>query len=327
MVKLKKNIKKFLINFGLLLFSSFLSYKLSYFIGENYFFDKFFYKKSIKYGYGEINKNFNLKNYGKRSKDLLILENLAKNNIFEQDEIDKVLGIKNDNIYRIAVIGDSVVWGVGLKNKERFVEILEKKLNKIYPTKVFSFSYSGDSIVDNYIKYILLKNFNYKIDLYIFGLVSNDLKFSNKARYDLSIFNKVTNDCSNKDFYYWNLDDDENLSYLLTTKKSFSDDFGNFCVLEKIADLLPKKRAIYFDFSIDYGDKYLDIYRNILKGKGLFIKKYIDESCDCERCNCYYVSEKERHPSAFANKKYAEFLYNEITTNSEYGFIEKITER
>jgi len=315
-----KKINNISIKLGLAMISGCLSYKLVYFIGETYFFDKFFYQKSIKYGYGE---KWKLENYGERSEDLLSLEYLASNKIEADYKSNKVLGVENDNVYKIAVIGDSIVWGEGLKNDDRFVEILEKKLNKIYPTKVFSFSECGDSILENYIKYKILENARSDIDLYIFGLVKNDLIFKNKERYDLLIFDKIVNDCADKPFYFSNTDSDDVL-YKDTVKNSFDKNFGNFCVLEKIADLLPKEKTIYFDFSIVSKDEYLERYISVLREKNLFIKKYIDYTCKaCEKCDCYFVSEKERHPSVFANKKYAETLYNEIITNSEYQFPKK----
>jgi len=323
MIRAKK-IRNILIKLGLVLFSSFLTYKLVYFIGERYFFDKFFYNKNIKYGYWVKGEKLSWYSFGKRGEDLVKLNN-DNINVQKDNESKKVLGRKDDGVYMIAVIGDSMVWGTGIRDKYRLVNILEKRLNKIYPTKILSLGNFGDSIVDNYIKYKMLKKAGYEVDLYIFGLIDNDLIFESKERYDFLMFNNITSSCGDKSLYF---DSFEEISYNEKIKKTFSDDFGNFCVLEKIADLLPKKKAIYFDFSISGKSEYLEIYRDVLRKKDLLIKEYVDSSCEvCEKCDCYFVSEKERHPSALANKKYAEVLYNEITTNSEHGFIEKIAER
>lgn len=71
----------------LIVLTTFFSYKLVYAIGERYFYDKLFYRKSITYGYTEQNKDLTV--FGKRAKDIILLRNIA-------DKGAHVLGIQDD---------------------------------------------------------------------------------------------------------------------------------------------------------------------------------------------------------------------------------------
>lgn len=283
-------------------------------ISEKFFFDKFYYYKSIAHGYTIPGKKLVWQDYGKRAQDLIYLTSHKNQN-------EKVLGINNTNkTFTVAVIGDSFVWGQGLRENDRFVNILEKKLNTTFPSKVISLGNNGDRIVDNYIKYKLTDSLNPPVDLYIFGMVDNDLIFSygNNPNYDKTLNNEILNKCPQPFIYtpLFRTDSDWNYLYKQALIKSYDNKYGNFCILRYIAPLLPKNNAIYYSY-YPLNDKYLIKISETLKENNLtviyptqgYISKYIKKQSD------WYVSEKEKHPSKKANQMFAEQLFDYIIEN------------
>ena len=86
------------------------------------------------------------------------------------------------DIYTIALIGDSFAYGLGVRENESFGRILEAKLNKIKPTKIYVLALPGDSIVENYAKFLLMDS-SVRVDLYIFSMVKNDLVYDHNHKY------------------------------------------------------------------------------------------------------------------------------------------------
>lgn len=144
-----------------------ISYGIVKRISEIFFFDKFYYQKSIDFGYFHFppNKKSTLEVFGKRSQDVLTLLN---------NKSPDVKGHTSHGNYTIAIVGDSYVWGQGLKNNDRFPILLERKLSNLKDTKVYSFGMSGDGILDYYVKYQKIKEL-YDIDLYVYVLTVNDI--------------------------------------------------------------------------------------------------------------------------------------------------------
>lgn len=300
------------------LFFCYLSYKLCYFIAEKYFFDKFFYFKNINYGYWITGENLTLKDFGIRSQDILNLTE-AKNQNFIDSE--------NDNYYKIAVIGDSYVWGQGVKEKQRFTVLLQNKLNKIKPTKVYSFGNSGDNIFDNYLKYKKSIDIYGKMDLYIFGLVNNDLIINPYDHYhtNTEIINKLKMNCNSSSPIVSDLIFDPNkvvsnelADYGNRILDSLEQDTQNFCYFKQISNLFPKEKTLFITFDSILSDNFAETkfsnlmtqhFSPIVVPKVKKIKPFL------------FVSKKDPHPSKFAHKIYAETLFTEITTNPKWEFI------
>ena len=317
--------KKYLYISSLIIFialSTLITYKLSFSLAEKYFFDKIFYKKTAIHGYKLKQKrnNYFIK---KRLRDIRMLTQAGN------DQNHKILGMKTDkNLYTVAIIGDSYPYGLGVKNEERFPEVLEKKLNRIRPTKVYNFGLSGDDIVDNYAKFLLAEN-NLDIDLYIFGLIENDLIFNKDSdRYFnyQSIFQQLKKECLQEEFVYdWSNYKQVSPNYVQKNifHPSFSDQYSNLCILEQIADKLSKqKNILYFafhwvdfknfrDYANDSRRKYLSAFKE--RGGRIITpdKKFRFEK----------ISEKENHPSKNTHKTYADILYREITANPKWKFM------
>lgn len=289
----------------------FLAYKLCYFIAERYFFDKFFYQKSIAHGYWIPSKHPTHDDFGNRATDINKLQNNQPD----------ALKTTNEQVFRIALYGDSYVWGQGIRNEERFAKILENKLNKIRPTRIISLAETGDNIFDHYQKYKITPEIFGRIDLNIFGLLFNDLLFSNPIdnRYETKKFLESVSyfGCTGPEF----LDDFQQGDKI---NHSLSPDSRNYCVYKKIVPTLPREKTIYFDlgapvYTNDYADE-LKFVKLISQDFPLFYP-YSNNILSAPHPNKYNVSRADAHPSAIANQLYANLLYQEITTNPQWGFI------
>lgn len=288
----------------------FLSYNFCYFIAENYFFDKFFYQKSVKYGYwSTTNKHSpSLEDFGDRSQDLISLDKKKPDPYF-----------MDDNYYKIVIYGDSYGWGQGVKNENRFAKILEEKLNKIRPTKIYSLSESGDNIFDHYQKFKLAPKIIGHINLHIFALYYNDLLFSHPEynRYQTSQFLESQQyfNCTGPKI----IDDFSGLQ----VADSLKPDSQNYCVYKKIIPLFPKNNAIYFDLGLLTDTSTWPNPQNFTKIISEDLKifsPYSSEILSAPHPNKYNVSLLDSHPSVLANKYYAQALYNEITSNPQWNF-------
>lgn len=317
---MKKMMQNFLL-LSLSIFTLLITYKLSYLIAENFFFDKLFYQKSELHGYYTCTETTcDFDGAGQRladTSDLLTL-NPGKTS-------PKVLGRKtNSNTFQIALVGDSYVYGTGVKEHERFQILLESMLSEIRPTKIYSFAMPGDSILDNMVKYKLIKE-NYDIHLYIFVLVENDLIFRPKSEYSSDLYTSILESCKSEDKNMV-LTGDGLGGYAMRVKISLNNE-PNLCVLRKIATEFPKN-AIYF--AADYGfhkspgiDNYLNAFTNsnlnaITAQKGKELTDFDDPKYWQQGYEYFRVSKADGHPSKLAHKMYAQILFNEITKNPKW---------
>lgn len=318
--------------------SIFISLLFLYWIGEKYFFDKLFYKKSVAHGYSKdawniaANPNISpgLKN---RVKDITYIKDL-----YNADDSTNVLGASDSDQNKefvIAIIGDSFVYGMGIREEQRFGELLEKKLNSLYPTKIYILAQSGDGIIENYAKFNLANKY-LKPDLYIFGLVNNDLVFELYDKYpsQKDLYAEIKQFCPGEEFmWFWWKEDFKKESWqdLLINQyaSSFLPKYQNVCLLRKIAENITKtsNKILFYSFyqennKIDNTDSKLNQLHSA------FMKKYVDIIKQAGGVVVFQpdgdvwssVSNTERHPSAQANKDFANQLFEEITKNQFWGF-------
>lgn len=326
-----------LISLGLL--SGLLTIKISYFLAETYFFDKFYYYKSIEHGYWIPGQKLTLENFGERALDLIQLDK----NFQATKNGERILEINEDEAYTIALIGDSYAWGQGVRFKDTISQLLEKKLNQYKKTTVLSLGYSGDSILDYFIKYDQLKQ-TYPIDLYIFMLVENDLllvKDYEKRYEQTSIFHdcqslfpeqKPIYDLSNNDYELriFNGSDILEKEWAERFEQSWYSEL-NLCILDQSLQALPTDNAIFF-ISL-YRDEensqpQWKTYREYLNKN----QKTVLRSADAKTLDDYKrfwkkpskyfsVSPKDSgHPSKTAHRMFADLLGREILTNLKWGF-------
>lgn len=280
-----------------------MCYFLCYFLAEKYFFDKFFYYKSTKYGYYLPGKNSDLRDFGQRAQDLIALKN------------GQHISEKN-NVYKVAIIGDSYVWGQGVKNEERFAAILQKQLNKIRPTTVYSLGGCGDNIFDDYIKYKKSIDVFGNMDLYVFAMVNNDLVF-NRTNHHGTIpqIEDIYQSCNGTSFYTLQSNFSQEAEDQIRTL-SMAPNSKNFCVYKKVTELLPKNNAIYIDLSsLSEDSDYQKTFSNLISSDLNAI--ILPHQLDFKK---YTVSPKDGHPSVIAHRYIANTIYQEMVTNQKWQF-------
>ena len=282
-----------------------LSYNFCYFIAEKYFFDKFFYYKNTDFGYIIPDKTFSLQGFGDRSRDLISLARGEPLN-------------NNDKKFKIAIIGDSYVWGQGIKNNDRFAAILEKKLNQIRPTTVYSLGGCGDNIFDDYVKYQQSINVFGKMDLYIFAILDNDLLFNPDNRYSTnSTIQSIFQECNGISIstpVFDSNDDNYGNKYNQVVSQSLYPNSKNYCSYKTLLQILPKDSVIYFDID-NFPDNQRKTFSKLISSDLNAVSPSYDSSD-----KKYHVSSVERHPSPLANQLFADFLFNKITCESKWHF-------
>lgn len=280
---------------------SFFSYQLCYFVAEKYFFDKFFFFKSISHGYFVPgSKNTSLKRYGERSIDITAL------NLGNQIQLPKTN-------YKIIVIGDSLVCGQGIRNSQRFVRLLSDKLNLIKPTTVISLAMGGDNIFDNYKKYVDSQKIYGDADLYIFSLFNNDLLLNTDDRYHTNSYldSLYGQSCKNK----LKIVDGSDVNLMDT----FNQDTYNYCLLQKIVSNFPSNKSIY----LNMGSLVTPNWPEQVQTEQLFSKYFTLLSIKNINNADFLISYQEFHPNSTANYIYSNVLFNEITTNPQWNFTKK----
>lgn len=321
----------------LLLSSLLLSLLLINWAAENVFFDKLFYKKSILHGYWVPGAQLNNESFGLRGRDMATL--FSQKNKYEVNittEERTVLGASvQKEAYTIVVIGDSYVWGEGIRNEARFVKVLEDTLNTIRPTHIISLGNSGDNILENYLKYTISLRVFPDADLYVFALVNNDLLYSQRFRYyDGGTGEGVVKSCDGVPIF------EPSPSEIHIDRQTFSRRVAeattepgfNWCMFQKILQLLPHSNAIYFTPDVFLYPTWEDINKimNEFERAGLSVipsreqgKRSIggSQEMNYEKFDRrMFVSDKEIHPSDFANKIFAKVLFEEIMRNPKWKF-------
>lgn len=315
--------------------STFIALLISYWIGEKYFFDKLFYKKSIAYGYSNDAWNIatshdiphGLKD---RVKDVVYV-----NNLYNASVNSKVLGTSDfgqDDDFVIVIIGDSFIYGMGIREEKRLGKLLEKKLNSLHPTKVYILAQSGDGIIENYTKFILANKY-LKPDLYIFGIVNNDLVFESYDKYPLQedLYNGIKQFCPGEEFLWLEIFKESSWEDAVANQyaASFFPKYSNVCILKKIVENIQNisDKVLFYSFYQENND-IDNINSELERLHATFMKKYTDTIKEAGghavfQPNDYFwsgVSNKEGHPSVQANEDFAEQLFIEITNNGYWEF-------
>jgi lysophospholipase L1-like esterase len=82
---------------------------------------------------------------------------------------------KPEGVTRIAVLGDSFVWGYGVEQDENFAAVLETRLNEAgYNVEVLNFGLTGYGTDQNYLAYQELAR-DYRPDIVILAFYENDV--------------------------------------------------------------------------------------------------------------------------------------------------------
>lgn len=317
----------------LLLFSisAIISTLVAFVLIETFFFDKLLYKKSPLHGYDKNQfmavkqkNNFFIE---KRIRDLRAVINPV-------EKSGKVLGTQTE-VYSIALIGDSLAYGTGVRGGEVFGRVLEAKLNKIRPTKVYILALPGDSIVENYAKFLLARSV-IGVNLFVFSMVDNDLIYDHINKYpnEVAVYDFLKESCPREEFiYHW---EDEDLESQLKNGlvPSHSDQFANRCwvetVVKKTMSFQNTRLFFFSNFSLnDLGLQSINLsslsgklrreleinYVRLIEDNGGTVVYRLDIPV-----KKWGASKLEGHASREFHSLLAETLYQEITANPRWGF-------
>lgn len=273
-----------------------------------FFFDKFIYLKDPEYGYVR-----NADGGWFCSADL-------NSDGFRDIEFYP----KKDSEFLILVVGDSLVYGQGLRIKDRFSNLLQKRLNKIRKTRVYNLGRCGANIYRNYVnaeKYRKKLNPN----LIIFTLFENDLLINE----DLSDFpNSIDQSVSGRKIVYEVGQENTPVEYYQQILETFDENTVNYSMLMDLMPQMPRDKTLYY--LLTYWEpntnpfKLLEVFNQhgfpIINNFALYFEKY--EKLANKKLELQ-ISPKETHPNAIANQMFTERLYQEIISNPQWGFTEK----
>lgn len=305
------------------------------YLSETTFFDKFIYYKRVDYGYWIPGKPLKPEDFGERSKDLLAL-----NKAIEFNKTAGTLGASSDPAeYTVAIIGDSYVWGQGVKFSRTVSQLLKKKLMGYRNVRILSFGNSGDSILDYFLTWQKTKQI-YNVDLYIFVLVDNDLMLEPKKRElyeitDIYVSCLRENNSLSPVYRYddnnldeWRIQTNNQIEKLKENLLSSWKNPTNLCILSKSLESLRSEKAIFLVSQYYHEDsEELDTYDRSLKLNSLHTL-YFADSKKIIRFQHYWnnpdknftVSARDGHPSQVAHQIFAELLFNEILGNPKWNF-------
>lgn len=315
--------RRFITPLCLTLFSLIFSLVAAFTVGERFFFDRLFYRKSNLHGYSRQMYNLSA------SPSSWIIEHRFKDtrNLIASGRFP-------NDVFNVAIIGDSLVYGLGVREGERITEILEKKLAKIRATKVYNLGQPGDSILDYYALYTLAQRSLFP-NVTIIMIVDNDLIFDASNRYpgEEEVFGTLRNTCSGELFSNLRIQLDMDRSRDTEISQlyfpSFSQKFANICFLREIATATASdKRLFFYPYNIfstavvnpktpeEQEAWIMDTYTKTIQASG----GRVVLSSNIPGFIYTPISQNERHPSRQTHALWAESLYKEITENPVYGF-------
>ena len=294
------------------------------FIVDNSF-DLFVYQKSVEHGYFPFWRNVAPEEYGARAADITALRNAMKAfGESPESESPDASWLRNESEgkYVVALIGDSFIWGQGVRNEERFAHLLSERLNSVRPTRVLSLANCGDNLMENYLKYEAVGRIVQHIDVVVFGLVSNDLLVNpGPARYDSEGLQQILDLCPNMPLVEDLLATGGRAEQLRNRRIRLTFDpnsgYGNHCVLERLAaSYLPSEDSIYFLFWSGMSERYTAA----LEAAGLDVLDATPALSESLNQGDWRVSPKDGHPSAKAHAVFADLLFSKIAKDPRYRF-------
>lgn len=272
------------------------------------FFDKFIYMKDPDYGYVHMNNGWGF---------------VCSANLNFAGFRDIEFYPKKDNEFLILVVGDSLVYGQGLRIKDRFTNLLQNKLNRIRKTRVFNIGKCGHNLYQNN---VTAEEYRKKLnpDLVIFSIFENDLLIKK----DVSDFPYLYQDISDRKVVYDVSPEDTSVSYSQRVSESFDEDTVNYSMLLDLAFQMPKDKTLYYLLTSWAADdrqyKLFKVFHQngypIINNFELYFEKY--EKLVNKKLGLQ-ISLKENHPNTIANQMFTERLYQEIVSNLKWGFTEK----
>lgn len=243
-----------------------------------------------------------------------------------------MLGKTNVQPYRIVVIGDSMAYGLGVREHEVFARVLERKLNTIRPTQVSLLAQPGDSIVENYAKYLLAKEYIMP-NLYVISLTSNDFIYDRRNKYpnENHVYSRLKSLCVGDEFRYTWVNESWIDMFWNAILPAFQSDVNHCFFTQAVQDITQMKDNVIF-LSLDFAgaggapDTYEEKFYELMEGYRLLVTRGGGNMLTAEHipgATHSSVSNKEGHPSKETHKFYAQALFQEIVGNPKWGFVKK----
>jgi hypothetical protein len=293
-------------------------------LGQRFFFDKLYYRKSVRHGYVSEIRELT------QTSPLLM-----GNRVRDVQDLIQGKSTPSPKQFTVALIGDSMMYGEGVLEEQRFAHLLEEQLNKLRPTRVYVLALPGDHALDNYAKFLLAEK-TINADVYVFGLMNNDLLFEPQDTYpgEPQLFEWVKLACA-APMYSATVRLDMSWETLVKEvyPPSFSEQYGNLCLVQQFAKEVASRKAkaltlTFFNtprkaqFTSEMTEmqrteaEQLEIYANMFRDQGIKnILPHDDPDFGYEP-----VSPLEGHPSASTHAKYSQYLYQELVGSPEWGF-------
>lgn len=282
------------------------------YLAENYFFDKLLYKKSWFHGYY----------YDHIYTPLLSMIGVVNTSGYRDSEFYP----KQSDEFLILVSGDSNVWGVGVRRSQRFTDVLEKKLNTIRKTRVIALARGGTNLIEH-IKETNTYKQRLNPDLIIFTFYENDLVIDphQVELIDPSNF-------QHQEMIVSSDDDGEGNNYYSKVLGSYDSNTLNLELFKKIIDILDDNYLYYVltymepkqhELMVEQALKKANL--DVINNHSLFKEKYqyLTARDNNKPLPTLEISASEGHPNPVAHQMFAERVYQELTSNPRYGFVQQ----
>lgn len=285
-------------------------------IAEKHFFDNLFYKKSWLHGYCGVEGWLDCRNEWNTA---LFRFFVGSNNYGYRD---RDFYPKQEDEFVVMIIGDSNVWGTGMRMNQRFTAILERKLSKIRNSRVMALGKRSTNLIDHISEASEYENI-FSPDLVVFTYFENDLLIPSWQ--EESVVRTRNNNNLIRDLRF----DDKSDAYAEKVLGSYDENTENFRIFtEKVTEL--PDRYLYFILSYWPEQQFLKKVESLMRSEGLNVIDAFDIYSDKYSLLTsgnnnkieanLTISLKEGHPNATAHQMFAERLFLEITCNSRYGF-------
>jgi len=268
----------------------------------------------------------NLKNVRTRGLSIIYTDSLG----LRSKVCGQKYGEKKKNEYRIAVVGDSVTFGEGVrKGEDTYCDVLEKILNqrqKEQIVKVFNFSVSAYSVKE------MAATLEHRMldldpDLVLMAIIQEDMKLSRTP--DIDRWGYTTMHSSShaifSNSYLKLILRKIRLAYLLRDimrkhQEKDSSSSGNYIVpdsykyITKFKKIAEENQVPYVIVLLGYKEKPFQVILQKFQEDNIV---YIDISKALSdlSANLKYASQFDRHPSAKAHSIYGEQLADHILNN------------
>lgn len=289
----------------------------SWWLAEHVFFDRVFYYKSVAHGYFVPDKSIQLAQFGQRSLGFRLLKGE------EPGQCD----LKP----RIVLIGDSYLWGMGVRNSETVTARLSQLLPEV---SVIAYAYPGATLAD----YLGFYEFAQEVspnNFYVFLAVDNDILADSTTGYGQTAVGAAQQLCAIKypdqspivtpDWQQLEYGEAARLTHIATAESWQSP--LNLCMAEV---MLKSLASINGGFLIT--DPYRETagryqkYETLLHKANIpvwstqtFVTQYNRSARELQ------VSQAEIHPSRTAHQIYATILSQEIKKTNWWELVAGLT--